>query len=268
MERLELVETRHGLMMAAPNDKFIGEQLIRYGEYIEAEFRVLDLLVPKGGVVVEAGANIGALTVPLARKADVVIAFEPQRLVYQQLCGNIALNRLRNVYCLYNAVGGQAGRVMVPQLDTTKEANFGALSLLDGERYKADHEFLPVDMMTVDQLGLSQLDLLKVDVEGMELDVLDGAKETIKRLKPKLSVENDRPEISGKIAEWMAGNGYLVLQHFPPLFNPNNFRGEKENIYGKTVAANLIGLPAAGGLPEWVTNDVIGHGLQPVAGPK
>lgn len=246
---MKVVETKYGHMLASWNDKYIGKALIEYGEYSDAEVRVLLKMVPENGVAVDVGANIGAVAVPLARRAGIVIAFEPQRLVYNQLCGNTALNDLRNLYCLNRAAGREAGQVMVPELDLSREGNFGAMSLLSRDEFK-DHEFLPVDMMTIDQLGLARLDLLKVDVEGMELDVLVGAAGTIERCRPHLCIENDRAGSTEPLVKWMVERRYTVSQHFPRLFNPDNHRKSDQNLYGDTVSANLIGFP--GDLPGWI----------------
>ena len=80
----------------------------------------------------EIGANIGSHTVPLAQWAGPegqVFAFEPQRIVFQTLCANVALNNLVNVYCLQQAVGSESGSIIVPNLDYQVENNFGGLTL-------------------------------------------------------------------------------------------------------------------------------------------
>ncbi|SOF00712.1 hypothetical protein SAMN05446635_8777 [Burkholderia sp. OK233] len=58
-----LINTRHGPMLAIPNDRYVGQALLRYGEYGEIEAQFLLQLANRPGVVVEAGANIGSHTV-------------------------------------------------------------------------------------------------------------------------------------------------------------------------------------------------------------
>src|SRR5258708_33505318 len=143
--------------------------------------------------VVEVGANVGMLTVPLARLAGPggkVIAFEPQRIVYQMLCGNVALNALSNVIAHNSAAGRAAGSITVPPVDYGNMGNFGGVSLggsAEGET---------VALVTIDQLGLAKCDFMKIDVEGMELDVLEGAATTLQQFRPRLYVENDRGDKS------------------------------------------------------------------------
>ena len=97
---LELREWRHGLVAYNRNDQYVGRSLQVYGEYSELEAQFLAAWLQPGDVVVEAGANIGPVTVPLARAVGPegrVYAYEPQRLVFQLLCCNLALNELGNV---------------------------------------------------------------------------------------------------------------------------------------------------------------------------
>ena len=254
----EIVETRHGRMMVRRNDKYIGDMLARYGEYVPKETRVLSRLMPAGGVAVDVGANIGATSLAIAEaggESGVVIAFEPQRQLYYMLCGNVALNGAKNVYCLHKAAGAKAGAVLVPELDLGREGNFGGLSLLDAEAYSKDHEMIPVDMMRIDDLRLSRCDLIKIDVEGMELEVLEGASETIKGHMPTICVEDNRPALVPRLVAWLDQAGYLVFQHFPPLFSEDNFRGEQENIYGETVSANLVCVHASRPVPDWLADE-------------
>ena len=82
------------------HDLYIGRSLDLYGEYSEGEIDLFGQIVQPGQVVVEVGANIGAHTVFLAHRsgpAARVLAFEPQRIVFQTLCANLALNSITNV---------------------------------------------------------------------------------------------------------------------------------------------------------------------------
>ena len=81
----KIVTGRHGVFLANPNDIFIGRALIRYGEFSELEWQVINQLTRPGTAVIEVGANIGAHTVSIARKVGpdgVLYAFEPQPVVF------------------------------------------------------------------------------------------------------------------------------------------------------------------------------------------
>src|SRR5262249_22498904 len=147
-------------------------------------------------VVVEAGANIGALTLPIAKRVGFgghIHAFEPQRPIHAMLRVNLALNGLSNVTAHRTGLGAVPGELRLPRVEYARPGNFGAYGL----SAEADGEIVPV--LTVDGLELSRCDLLKIDVQGMELAVLQGAAATIARCRPMLYVENDQKERSAEL---------------------------------------------------------------------
>src|SRR5262249_54417426 len=156
------------------------------------EVMFLQQLTRPGMTVLEVGANIGVFTVPLARFVHPgrVIAFEPQRIMYQILCGNLALNAIDNVVAHNSAAGRSTGSITVPSVDYTKLGNFGAVSLTGSRQGDI------VPLVTIDSLVLPSCHLIKIDVQGMELDVLEGATSTLQQFRPLLYVENDQPEKS------------------------------------------------------------------------
>jgi hypothetical protein len=89
----------------------------------------------------------------------------------------------------------------------------------------------------------SGIQLLKLDVEGMEREVLVGASHLIKKYRPLLYVENDRIDKSQALVEWIMAAGYRLWWHIPPLFNPSNFFGLSENLYGNLASYNMLCVP-------------------------
>lgn len=228
-------------MVFPANDIYIGQSLALYGEYGEQECQTLLGFVHPGDVVIDAGANVGAFTIPLAIRVGPngrVHAFEPQRFVHQLLCANVALNGLGNVHTHHAALGASAGSIIVPVPDYMAAGNFGAIEL--GSAAGAS-ETVPV--ATIDSLRLTRLALLKADVEGMEAAVLAGGRETIERCRPVLYLEADRPATAGVLSEMLAVLDYEVRPHSPPLFNPDNHAGESRNVFGAIVSINLIATP-------------------------
>lgn len=241
---LNLRPCRHGLMLYFPHDFYLGGALDRYGEYAELESELLLKHVNDGDIVVEVGANMGCHTVALAQKvgnAGRVIAFEPQRVIFQMMCGNLAVNGIWNVITERVALGNSVGMVFVPPVDYAAAGNFGgvAMSTTAGE---------PVSQMTLDIYKLSRCNLIKIDVEGMEQAVLEGARETIAAHRPILYVENDRPDKAAELIHYLRGIHYDLYWHLPPLYNPDNFRGFKENVYGDVVSINMLCYPHERGL--------------------
>ena len=250
-------QCRHGKMVFLARDRYIGQSLDIYGEYSELEARVFTELLRPADVVAEVGANIGAHTVHIAKLVGPggrVLAFEPQRVIFQLLCANIALNELFHVQAYHAAVGAACGMIKVPLLDYAAEENFGGLSV--GKTMSGED----VPLFTLDSLALRALRMLKVDVEGMETEVLAGARDTIGRLRPILYVENDRRAQSEGLIKLIDELGYNMWWHLPPLFNPSNFARASQNIFGGIVSINLLCLPQEE--PAKIS------GLRPVTGPK
>jgi FkbM family methyltransferase len=237
---LKLALGRDGLFLANVNDVYIGRSLLTYGEYNGHEAGVLRQLVHEGDVVIEAGANIGSHTVGIARKAGPrgrVIAYEPQRLVFQHLCANISLNSLQNVECQRAAVGSSAGTIRVPELPYDMENNFGGLEL---DSHAGSME---TSVVTIDEtFKYNRLNLIKVDVEGWEADVIEGARQVIARFKPTLFVENDRLEKSEALIRLIRSMEYRLWWIASPLFSPENFAGEPGNIFGQAGSVNMLGI--------------------------
>src|SRR5262252_6457145 len=180
-----LKQCRDGLMLLNTNDAFVGKSLMEYGEFSQGEVDLLQAVVKPGSTVLDVGANIGALTIPLARMVGpqgTVFAYEPQRMCYYLLCANVALNNLSNVVCLQNAVGKESGRMDIPELDFSQPNNFGGLELRS--EYPDAKGKCSVKLIRLDDTPFARLDFIKIDVEGMEPEVMMGAKEIIKKHRP------------------------------------------------------------------------------------
>ncbi len=246
---------RHGPMIYNENDAYVGRSFALYGEYNQEECALLLDLIEAHTFVIEVGANIGSHTIPLAQKAAIVFAFEPQRLVYQMLLGNVALNQLTNVQAWQAAVSTvvESGKpLFMPELDPRKPYNFGGVSMQDTPTSEA------AMVISLDGLNIPQCGLLKVDVEGMELKVLQGAEKLIDRCRPYIYVENDRAEHSAALIAHLQAMGYTLYWHLPPLFNPENFAKVTENVFPGIVSVNMLCVPRA---------DAPSFGLRKVEGP-
>ena len=235
-------ECRYGVMLYNINDIYIGGSLEHYGEFSEGEIEVFRQVARPGDTIVDVGANIGAHTLYFAKTVGAqgfVYAFEPQRIIFQALCANVALNSLIHVQCLPVALGERPGKTKVPVMDPVRQNNFAGLQL--GEFPEGEI----VDVVPLDSLHLPQCRLIKIDVEGMESSVLRGAVATIKAHQPFLYVENDRPDKSQELTRLIAELGYKMYWHEPFLYNPDNFYANPNNIFGTVSSHNLFCVPAA-----------------------
>src|SRR6266536_3305425 len=236
-----LTEARHGLVLYNRHDVYIGRSLELYGEWSAGETDLLCQVLQPGMVVVDAGANIGTHTLAFARAVapgGVVYAFEPQRIVYQTLVANVALNSLTNVVCQQRALGAEPGRLLVPPIDYTATSNFGGVEL--GAWQTGE----PVEVVRIDDLELAACHLIKVDVEGMERAVLEGASATIARCQPLLYVEADRAAHRDDLLRWLADRGYVMYWHQVPLYSPTNAKGNPTNVFEGIVSLNVLAVPS------------------------
>lgn len=243
-------ECKYGKMIYNIHDIFVGKSLEVYGEYSEGEVDVFRQILKPGESVIEVGANIGSHTVPLANivgKYGKVHAFEPQRLAFQVLNGNLAINSIDNVHTYQKAVSSEQGTILVPVLDPERNNNWGGVEL---GKYSAGEV---VEVITIDSMGLPKCKMLKVDVEGMELEVLIGANAYIEKYKPVLYVESDRADKHDALVEYIDSLGYNIYWHEPQLFSSANFNGKKENIFvdhkGRVyISKNFICVPKDGNI--------------------
>ena len=231
---------RHGIFAYNLNDLYISRSMDMYGEWCESELSLLFQVIKPGAVVLDVGANIGTHTVALAAHvtpAGAVYAMEPQRLTFQLLCANVALNALTNVVCLNVAVGEAAGTTRIPTLDPLIENNFGGLP---AQGHQSGEE---VRVLPIDDLNLARCNLIKVDVEGMETGVLAGARRTIHDLRPVLFVENNSQERSSAVLTMLDELEYSCFWHVASYFNPDNFFHHPHRLFGEYLEANVLCFP-------------------------
>jgi FkbM family methyltransferase len=183
-------------------------------------------IVGDGFIVLDVGANIGAYTVAwasLMRGWGKVIAFEPQERIFYALAGNIALNNCFNARAMWAAISDVAGTIDVPRVDYRHPCDCGGVAL-SGPRQLRLPFTDEVPCIKIDDLGLSRVDLLKVDVEGMEPNVLRGAVNTISRCHPIMYIEhficgeNAIREVIPGYRCIVAGQNLLAMPEDDPLW--------------------------------------------------
>lgn len=181
---MNILQTRHGLMMVRQSPDMISRILAQTGEY---EWQVVALCAALAaghdkGYIVDIGANMGTVTVPLAKQFPGyrVRSYEPQRSVFYQLAGNVALNDLDNVELRNQGLGSSRGTVYIDMPKYKTDGNIGAWSMDKEVREKSPEgrgggQTEPVFIETLNDTHFDEpIRLIKIDVEGMELEVLRG----------------------------------------------------------------------------------------------
>lgn len=206
-----LLSCDHGLMIVNrfdSNHEHVGhgQWLLDHGNVgtIEASLCYNAVKHISNPIVFDVGANIGTFATWMARAfpQGKVYCFEPQHAVFQQLAGNMAINNLYNAFTYNMALGTENKFVQFNQPNYFTPNDFGTFSLKTDKHLPRTTETITVEMQTLDNFvsvyGIRRLDLLKIDAEGMDLEVLMGAEQTIKRFLPRIFVEHSDNEISIK----------------------------------------------------------------------
>lgn len=146
-------------------------------------------------IIFDIGANIGTFTTWIAKAFPngKVYAFEPQRAVFQILSGNAAINNLYNVYTYNIGLGKVNTKIEFEEPNYFSNNDFGMFSLVE-KMVTESKDKIVVQINTLDWFleyyNVPKVHLLKIDVEGMDLDVLIGGTNTIKKHLPVIFIEH------------------------------------------------------------------------------
>ena len=224
-----MIVNRFDYRMVGPDSGFgVGFQLLEQGAFdpVEVELAVQLLETRRrfhgdGAVAIDCGANIGAHTIEWAIAMTgwgSVIAIEAQERVYYALAGNIAINNCFNAFALHAAVSSEPGTMTIPNPNYLVPSSFGSLELRQSTRnefigQKIDYaaNTVVIRKLTLDEINLPRVDFIKIDIEGMELEALEGARQTIDRSQPIMLLERIKAD-SVQLTTWLETRGYNVAQ--------------------------------------------------------
>lgn len=228
--RHKLTLCKYGWMLHS--GPFIGKCFELYGQYSESEVNVLRTFIRPGDTVLDIGANIGDLTVPMSRFVGDngrVYAVESHADTYHVLCANLALNGIKNVKALNCFIADS------PQVDTGGQwGRFGYVSEIWG-----------TTMVSIDALAIEACSFIKIDVDGKELEVLRSARGLIEKSRPILYFENDDRAASAALLDYAMTQRYDLYWHPAPIFDANNFFGNPTNHWAPNniISFMVLGIP-------------------------
>lgn len=224
----EVITGKNGVKYCLTSQHDAISRVIRLDGELEPELHQVTSHIINGrqGRVLDVGANMGTYCLPLSRDFPDVefVAFEVQRTVLDQLISNISLNNAKNVVAIHAGLSDKAETIVVTIPHYESETNIGAFSLDEEVRnsdtylVKTIGETESFSLLPLDTFAFKDVLLIKIDVEGMELKVLRGAKDTIK--------ENHFPPIlfeawtwipwfqerRKRLFEYLEGMGYRITQ--------------------------------------------------------
>jgi FkbM family methyltransferase len=199
----------------------LGTLVLFHGGYEDREIAELCKYIPEGGTVLDVGANIGLSAIEFARSAGAggkVIAFEPHPDTAARLRANLERNGIGNVEIIQSAVGAAAGTVT---FNESADATLSSASLVPRNLVRS----FEVPLTTVDiawaAAGKPKISALKIDVEGGELAVLQGASELLAREHPVILLEAWGANQLDPIQALLTAAGYERRQ--PSGFEPRNY---------------------------------------------
>jgi FkbM family methyltransferase len=226
----------------------LSEFVNLYGEWCEGEVELFRSLLSADSTVIEVGSYIGMHSVPLSKCCSHgrVFCYEPQRVIFQVMCANLALNNCVNVFASQFAVGKENSILEIESSAYDKPWNYGAFSLTTG--FSTEGHFggsvtkEPVTVVRLDDEAIlhkiERLDLLKIDTEGFEVNVLDGAATLIQECKPFIFVENNRREHFDTLVANLMDRGYRCYWFCSRRGRENNFNRAFWMVQGHDV--NMI----------------------------
>jgi FkbM family methyltransferase len=231
-----LLSTHHGTMIINRNDYHlvgdnqaygVGHQLMNTSCYDPSDVNlILSLLQIRrqhfgdGVFALDCGANVGVHTLEWAGGMQgwgEVLAFEAQERIFYALAGNVVINNCLNASVKFAAVGAEVGEIEIPEPDYLSPGSFGSFELTQkasneniGQEINYQAAGKKISQITLDSLELERVDLLKIDVEGMEEDVLIGAFDLIAQHKPVMFIEFIKSD-SEKLSQILSSAGYTVF---------------------------------------------------------
>ena len=168
--------------------------------------------MPKDAVALDIGANIGNHACFMANRFAKVIAFEPNPIVFHVLMANTLG---RNVDCLNLGLSNQTAQLPL----VVKFPNYGLAHIaLEGETPDITVDVQPLDSLA-QALHLDRVDFIKLDVDGHEIEVLEGALGVISRFRPIIALEamyKLDPALGDRTLGFLEGAGYHCFYEFTP----------------------------------------------------
>lgn len=239
------VTRAYGLDLLFPaGDSAVGRCLRVFGEFARVEQDLLAdyLSALPPGPVLDVGANIGSVCLPLARRFPDrrFLAVEAHRGLAGVLAANAINNQLWNVETHHAAVSDRDGLLTFPATPLDARGNFGTLAVGEGEAVLA---------VTLDTLAPPDTRLVKIDVEGHEERVLAGAGRVLREVRPVVLLEVGDRSQEARMALFapLLAAGYRVCWFWSPFVS-----GKAPKTPGSE--AKLQGDFCALALPEGVPN--------------
>ena len=210
-------------------NEHMGSYIFWRGFYSEGQIYLLERLLKQDMIFIDVGANHGEFTLFAAKRLTqgLVIAFEPVSFIFKKLKRNVELNDLSNVILIPKGLGYTNQKTTLygtekHHIDGSKNEGLYSTKLInDRSTIYEEVEIIRLDDF-LKSLEISKVDIIKIDVEGSELDVLMGARNSIKKFKPLIILEvceltsSAAGYCSSQLLDYLDEMGYefkLIMRH-------------------------------------------------------
>jgi FkbM family methyltransferase len=197
------------------DDDTISNWLAAYGYWENNLIKYVEKYLTDDSIILDIGANIGTWSIPLAIKNRKIYSFEPFDSSYYALCGNIFLNNKESIiYPRHCAITDNIN--MKTKIQLSESINIGGCKLIETNNSEQKNKYT---LETIDSFQFDKIDLIKIDVEGHELNVLKSGKQTILKYKPVILFEcwdieshhwNDIPNTNVELMNYIKSLGYQI----------------------------------------------------------
>jgi len=196
-----IVPSIYGQVLVNRYDTNQTNALIKTGASLDAgEIELLQNianLLPPGVVFVDVGANFGLYSLAMAQSLKAsggkVITIEAQRIIFNMVCGSVALNSIENMFVYHLAIADQSGFIAIPKLDYNQVSSYGSVEFADqqaefmGQERGVSTE--SVRAVSLDDMAWPRVDMIKMDIEGMEELALAGGTHLFGAQRPIAFIE-------------------------------------------------------------------------------
>ena len=232
-------ETRVGILEYFPDDAPIGAAIGWYGEWLQPQLDLLKGMIHPGAVLIEVGSGIGVHAVFLGAaigESGHLLIYESRPRMRRVLRQNLTANRVTQVTVMRRKLGR---RCLVKSGECDKQSSSDSLTAVASEDVATE---------TLDGLKLERLDWLKINDGNVALDILEGAAESLWRLRPSLFISAADISMLDRLANVLREFGYRCWRHETALFNQANFNRREDDLFSGRTALALLAIPEEAGI--------------------
>lgn len=234
-------DTNVGEFIVYKNDTIVSQSIALYGEYSFAEIAIMSRYLNQESLYVDVGTNIGYHAVAVNHFIGCnVIGFEPHPHHFAVVAHNV---KDRNIVIYNAAASNKTGTIHIADFDESEIGNYGEVS--------KNNDGVEVQSIKLDDLKLETCTVIKIDVEGHELNVMKGASRTIKKHRPVIFFEALQENNWEECRQYLAEKDYKtywVVCRVRPLHT--TYKETDANPFNDSASFNILAVPSEKDQPD------------------